>query len=142
MALEARVERISTSDLSRSQQYTGIKGFNKADHVMTRQATHVIRLLGVVGTADEMEALATILRTGGVAAQRLLVQRLVDIQTALLALTNVVNITFGGDNSTPSHYDGGSEVNTLATYLSGLTGQSKNQSFYASSTGTFTDTQV
>ena len=77
-------------------------------------ATHVIRLLGLIGTADEMYQIQAALNAGGNAAKRLLTKKLEDLVVALNAYCSIV-VTQNAPAS--SGYNAGTEVNALSDYM-------------------------
>lgn len=130
----ARVERVTISDMGRTRTVTAQAVDARAQ---AQPATHVIRLLGLVGSADEMYAVKTLLEAGGLPAKRLLVAKLEDIVSALSTLCSITVIH---DASASSTFNGGAEINALAAYLTTHeTGEDTNKSIYPGSAGATID---
>ena len=116
MALNARSDRIRTSDMSATQPTLTQTAY---------EATHVNRLLGLVMTGDEAATLERLLEAGGLPARRLLVQKLNDLLIACAAIGLFGSL---GGIDDPTDYDGGAEINALANYMSTLaSGDSRNE---------------
>lgn len=140
MASGARVERINLSDMSRTHAISTRKLENR---MQAQQATHMVRLIGFVGSADECYAVQAMLDGGALPAKRLLTKMLEDVCAALLALCS---ITVVQNAPAASSYNAGTEINALATRLSVMrTGDDKNLSIYpgkgVSNTGGTTNTK-
>ncbi len=129
------VERISFSDFSRTRTLSAQALDARAQ---AQPGTHIQRLLGIIGTPDEIAGLETLFEVGGLAAKRLLAQKLADIVAALSTFCAIVVVH---DLPAPSTYDGGADINALATYMSAqATGTDLNQSVYPTTAGSVLDT--
>lgn len=101
-------------------------------------ATHVIRVLGLVGSADEMYALQRLIELGGNDAKKLLTRKL---EAVAQALSTFCGITVVQDAPASTSYSTGTEITTLATYIgSHEQGEDTNLSIYPTSTGSVRDT--
>lgn len=140
MASGARVERINLSDMSRIHSI----GTRKLENRMQAQpATHMIRLIGFIGSADECYGLQRLLDAGGLPAKRLLTKMLEDVVSALSSLCA---ITVTQNAPAASSYNAGTDLNALATRLSVMrSGDDQNLSIYpghgASNVGGTTSTK-
>lgn len=123
-----RVERINNSDLNRTRTLA-TQGYDAREQVL--QATHIIRILGIVGTADELAGIAKLLEAGGNEAKKLLTKKLEDLVSAL---SQFCSITVTQNAPASSSYSTGAEMTALAAFMGSLeTGTDKNQSIYPTS---------